>query len=63
MAIGIGRAVRFTALGLLAVRYGARAQTYLAEQGATVSLEVVAVLTVGFVAYLLWRKARARKSR
>jgi membrane protein YqaA with SNARE-associated domain len=63
MAIAIGRAVRYTALGVLAVRYGARAQNYLAERGARVSLEVVAVLTVGFVAYLLWKKARARKSR
>jgi len=63
MAIAIGRAVRYTALGVLAVRYGVRAQTYLAERGARVSLEVVAVLTVGFVAYLLWKKARAGKSR
>jgi uncharacterized membrane protein YdjX (TVP38/TMEM64 family) len=63
IAIAIGRAVRYTALGVLAVRYGARAQTYLAERGARVSLELVVVLTVGFVAYLLWTKARSRKSR
>ena len=63
MAIGIGRAIRYTALGVLTVRYGARAQTYLAENGATASLAVVAVLIVGFGAYLLWRKARAPKSR
>src|SRR5262245_28574066 len=38
VAIAIGRIVRYLALGLLAVRYGARAQTYLREQGAMVSL-------------------------
>jgi membrane protein YqaA with SNARE-associated domain len=63
IAIAIGRTVRYVALGVLTVRYGARAQTYLREQGAMVSLVAVGVLTLGFMIYLQWNKARARKSR
>jgi membrane protein YqaA with SNARE-associated domain len=63
LAIAIGRAVRYTVLGVLAVSYGTRAQTYLAERGARVSLVVVAALVVGFSVYLVWKKAQARKSR
>lgn len=62
-AIAIGRTVRYLALGLLAVRYGARAQTYLRERGAVVSLVAVSVLTIAFMVYLQWKKARGRKSR
>jgi membrane protein YqaA with SNARE-associated domain len=63
LAIAIGRAVRYTVLGVLAVSYGTRAQTYLAERGARVSLVAVAALVVGFSVYLVWKKAHARKSR
>lgn len=62
-AIAIGRSIRYLALGLLAVRYGTRAQTYLRERGAVVSLAAVGVLTVGFLVYLQVKKARGRKSR
>jgi len=48
---------------VLAVSYGTRAQTYLAERGARVSLVAVAALVVGFSVYLVWKKAHARKSR
>jgi membrane protein YqaA with SNARE-associated domain len=63
LAIAIGRSVRYLALGLLTVRYGAAAQTYLRERGAMVSLVTVGALTAGFAAYVLVKKARARKSR
>ena len=63
IAIAIGRTVRYVALGALTVRYGARAQTYLRERGALVSLVAVAVLTLGFLAYLQLKKARTAKSR
>jgi membrane protein YqaA with SNARE-associated domain len=62
-AIAIARGARYLALGILAVRYGTRAQMYLRENGPFVSLVVVAVLAVGFLAYLQWRKATTRKSR
>jgi membrane protein YqaA with SNARE-associated domain len=62
-AIAIARSARYLALGILAVRYGSRAQVYVRENGPTVSLAVVAVLAVGFAVYLQWRKANARKSR
>lgn len=62
-AIAMARGARYLALGLLAVRYGTRAQTYLRENGPFVSLVVVGVLVVGFLVYLRLRKATARKSR
>jgi membrane protein YqaA with SNARE-associated domain len=63
IAIAIGRGVRYLALGLLAVRYGDRAMTYMRENGTAVSLVVVAVLAIGFVAYLVLTKARAGRGR
>jgi membrane protein YqaA with SNARE-associated domain len=62
-AITMARGARYLALGILAVRYGTRAQTYLRENGPFVSLVVVGVLVVGFIVYLQWRKANTRKSR
>ena len=62
-AIAIARGARYLALGFLAVRYGSRAQTYFRENGALVSLVVVAALAAGFALYLLWRRANAGKSR
>jgi membrane protein YqaA with SNARE-associated domain len=63
MAIALGRGLRYLTLGLLAVRYGGRAQVYVRENGAFVSLVAVALLTAGFSVYLLWRKAQGAKSR
>jgi len=63
LAIALGRGARYLALGALTVRYGARAQTFLAERGVVVSLVTVGVLIVGFVLYLQVTKARGRKSR
>jgi membrane protein YqaA with SNARE-associated domain len=62
-AIAIGRTIRYVIVGGLAARYGTSAQTYLSERGAMVSLMGVAVLTLGFFAYLQWKKAQAQKSR
>ena len=63
IAVGVGRGLRYLALGLLAVRYGDVAFTYLEEHGVAVSLAAVGVMLAGFGAYLLWRTARAAKSR
>jgi membrane protein YqaA with SNARE-associated domain len=62
-AIAIGRGARYLALGLLAVRYGARALTYVRENGTAASLGAVGVLVAGFGVYLWWSKARGRKNR
>ena len=62
-AIAIGRGVRYLALGILAVQYGDRAMAYTREHGTVVSLEALSVLVLGFVAYLLWSRARAGRSR
>jgi membrane protein YqaA with SNARE-associated domain len=58
-AVAIGRGVRYLALGFLAVQYGERAMSYVRDNGTTASLVAVGVLAVGFVAYLLLRRARA----
>jgi membrane protein YqaA with SNARE-associated domain len=62
-AIAIGRAVRYLALGFLAVKYGDRAMAYMREHGAFASLVAVAATSVAFGAYLAWTKARAGKGR
>ncbi|HVH28916.1 MAG TPA: VTT domain-containing protein [Vicinamibacterales bacterium] len=62
-AIAIGRGARYLALGILAVKYGETAMTYIEENGATVALAVVGVLVAGLLAYLFWRKARGSKGR
>ena len=62
IAIAIGRSIRYLTVGLLTVRYGATAQTFLRERGAMVSLVAVGVLTLGFVAYLQWKKRASRKA-
>ena len=61
IAIAIGRSLRYFALGVLAVKYGARATTYMREHGTTASLIVVGVLAAAFTLSLLWRQARARQ--
>jgi membrane protein YqaA with SNARE-associated domain len=62
-AIAIGRAIRYVTLGVLTLKYGARATAYVAEHGTEASLTVVAVLVGGFAGYMLWTKARGRKTR
>jgi membrane protein YqaA with SNARE-associated domain len=62
-AIAIGRAIRYVALGYLAIRYGGRASTYVAEHGTTASLALVGVLVAAFAGYVLWSKARSGKTR
>jgi membrane protein YqaA with SNARE-associated domain len=57
-AIALGRGARFLALGLLAARYGDQTIGYVRTHGTNVSLIVVAVLLVGFVGSLAWRKLR-----
>ena len=63
IAIVLGRGCHYLALGILAVRYGDCAMTYLGEHGAEASLIAVGFLGIGFVGYLLWTKAQAAKSR
>ena len=62
-AIALGRGARYLALGLLAVRYGEQASTYVAEHGMAVSLTLAGILSAGFAAYLVLSKAKAVKSR
>jgi membrane protein YqaA with SNARE-associated domain len=62
VAIAIGRGVRYLVLGFLAVEYGDRALDYMHEHGTTAALVVVGLLVAGFVGYLLWRRAQARKT-
>jgi membrane protein YqaA with SNARE-associated domain len=58
-AILIGRGLRYTVEGLLALWYGERAMAFIRENGSTVAIVLVAVIAVGFVVYLL----RSRRPR
>jgi membrane protein YqaA with SNARE-associated domain len=57
-AVAIGRGARYLVLGMLAVKYGDRAMTYMHDHGVAASLIVVGVLAGGFVAYLVWNRSR-----
>jgi membrane protein YqaA with SNARE-associated domain len=62
-AIALGRGIRYLALGWLAMRYGSRASTYVAEHGTAASLTLAGVVGAGLATYLVWSKARKAKSR
>jgi membrane protein YqaA with SNARE-associated domain len=62
-AILVGRGVRYTIEGLLALWYGERAISFIRANGTPVALAVVGVLAVGFVVYLRWTKPRAAQPR
>jgi membrane protein YqaA with SNARE-associated domain len=61
-AVALGRGLRYTALGLLAVRYGERALAYMHENGLLVSLVAVGLLVGGFVVYLVWSHTQKRSA-
>ena len=61
-AVALGRGLRYTALGLLAVRYGERALAYMRENGLLVSLVAVGLLVGGFVVYLVWSHTQKRSA-
>jgi membrane protein YqaA with SNARE-associated domain len=63
LAIGIGRGVRYLGEGLLAVRYGDQALTFVREQGEFAAIFLVALLILGLAGYLFWRKAKVPASR
>jgi membrane protein YqaA with SNARE-associated domain len=63
IAIGVGRGLRYFGEGLLAVWYGDAAIEYLENNLRFVSLVVVGVLLAGVAGYVIFRKARAGKSR
>jgi membrane protein YqaA with SNARE-associated domain len=60
-AIAIGRGIRYFGEGLLAVWYGDQAIAFIHENAGMVSLILVGLLAGGLVAYLVWRRARARR--
>ena len=61
-AIAIGRTARYLTLGILAVKYGSRAQIMLREHGGAISLVVAGALLLGFVIYLLDQRREAGKA-
>jgi membrane protein YqaA with SNARE-associated domain len=63
VAIAIGRGIRYATLAYLAYYYGDAASDYLTAHGAQASLVLVAVIAVGFAAFLLWSKAQGPKNR
>jgi LPXTG-motif cell wall-anchored protein len=61
-AIAIGRGVRYFGWGLLAVYYGDETAEFLKANAPTVALIVGAIVLVGGVALILWRRRRERSA-
>ena len=57
-AILIGRGLRYTVEGLLALWYGERAIAFIQQNGTTIALAAVIIIAVGFLVYL--RVSRSR---
>ena len=57
-AVAIGRGARYLVLGVLAVKYGERAMSYMHEHGVAASLTIVGILAAGFVVYLMWNRSQ-----
>ena len=57
-AILIGRGLRYTVEGLLALWYGERAIAFIRQNGTTIALAAVGIIGVGFLVYL--RVSRTR---
>jgi membrane protein YqaA with SNARE-associated domain len=51
-AILIGRGLRYTTEGLLALWYGERAMAFIQQNGTTIALAAVIIIAVGFLVYL-----------
>ncbi len=63
LAIGIGRGLRYCALGLLAVWYGDMAMNYLRENARGAGLIAAGLTLLLGVAYILWSRRRPQNGR
>ncbi|MAP40073.1 MAG: hypothetical protein CL879_10730 [Dehalococcoidia bacterium] len=61
--VGIGRGLRYSIAGILAVRYGDQAIDFLRHFGKPVFSVLLLALLVFGVGYILWRRHSARVSR
>ena len=57
-AILIGRGLRYTVEGLLALWYGERAIAFIRQNGTTIALAAVIIIAVGFLVYLRLSRSR-----
>lgn len=60
IAIAIGRGVRYSVEGLLAIWYGEQAIAFVHAHAKAASLAAVGMLVAGTAAYVLWHRAQAR---
>lgn len=56
IAVGVGRGIRYVALGLIAIRYGDAAMQYLRENAKPVGLVTAGVVLVCGILYALWAR-------
>jgi membrane protein YqaA with SNARE-associated domain len=61
-AIAIGRGLRYSILGALAIRYGRPAMAFIRENVTLVSLVAAGLLLVMFAVYLRWARAAPEKA-
>jgi len=57
-AIPIGRGLRYTVEGLLALWYGERAIAFIRQNGTTIALAAVIIIAAGFLVYLRLSRSR-----
>jgi membrane protein YqaA with SNARE-associated domain len=57
-AILIGRGLRYTVEGLLALWYGERAIAFIRQNGTTIALAAVIIIAAGFLVYLRLSRSR-----
>lgn len=61
--IAIGRGIRYSALGLLAVRYGDDAFAFIEAHEREAAVALVILIAAALAGYLVWTRAESRKSR
>jgi membrane protein YqaA with SNARE-associated domain len=59
LAIGLGRGCRYFGIGLLTLWYGEAAMKFIAEYGRETAIVLAALITVGAVLALWWRRRSA----
>ncbi len=61
-AVGVARGLRFFGLGLLAIHYGDYALELMARYGKEAGLWLAGLITIGAIAFLVWRGFRAPRT-
>jgi membrane protein YqaA with SNARE-associated domain len=62
IAVALGRGLRYLVEGVLAIKYGEQALTFVKDHGREASLWLVAAILAAGLVWFLWRRTRAPRS-